>query len=157
MSLSDNPLVQLAREKREVEASASGKKFLTPQTPASYIRAIVRMVKLGGAGGASLGPRSGVYQQPVWNAGLLSGQGQSRMGKRGRGGRWMVRNKPKRPIVRSEEVDVDWTLPTASPEAAARPSTPGRVKLVQEGSLDPSKWHFTRESMEDVGPGRRGH
>ena len=72
------------------------------------------------------------------------------MGRSKRLASLVVRHVPKRPIARSEG-EVNWTLPAESPEASW-PDAPGTVRLIQEGQLDPSRWHFTR--VEDGGHGR---
>ena len=154
MAATENPLILLAREKREAEEAKKGKS-LVPRRPTEYIKFMVRLMKSKETGPRR--PRSGVYRIDPW--GQRSGvrpavEGVESLGsltaRRAslnlQGGRsWtpgprrlasiIVRNKPIRPIARNEG-EVNWTLPVDSPEVISS-EAPGTVTLIQEGQLDP--------------------
>ena len=165
----ENPLIAMARAKREEEEAKQGKS-LVPQKPVEYVKFMVRL--MNSKDEVASRPRSGVYRASTWGVGgdgrraaaaavaaasaassASSADRASRRAPMGRSKRLaslVVRNVPKRPIARSER-EVNWTLPAESPEAPW-PDAPGTVRLIQEGQLDPSRWHFTR--VEDGGHSR---
>jgi hypothetical protein len=161
--MTENPLILLAREKREAEEAKKGKS-LVPRRPTEYIKFMVRLMKSKETGPRR--PRSGVYRMNPWG----QGTGERRVGEEAdtlgsltarraslnlegvrswtpgtrarRLASLIVRNKPSRPMARSEG-DVNWTLPAGSPEDISS-ATPGAVTVIQVGQVDPSRWHFTR-------------